>query len=77
VLKFCRARDLPLEGVALKQRMIRHPETNLLERVELDVEVPASFPEKYHRALVRAAEQCAVKRAIDRALPIETRAVVV
>jgi len=77
VLKFCSARDLPMEGVGVTQRMIRDPETNKLEKIALDIEVPASFPEKYRGALLRAASQCAVKKAIERPVPIETQTVVV
>jgi putative redox protein len=33
--------------------------------VELDIHVPPEFPEKYHAALVRSAEQCAVKKLIE------------
>lgn len=73
VLKFCQARDLPLDGVALKQRTVRDPETKRLVKVELEVEVPPGFPARYHGALVRAASQCAVKKAIEAPIAIETR----
>jgi ribosomal protein S12 methylthiotransferase accessory factor len=35
-----------------------------LTRVELDIQVPPEFPERYHKALIRAADQCAVRRTI-------------
>lgn len=65
VLGFCRQRDLPTEGIRLKERVVRNPETRKLEAVEIDIEVPPSFPEKYHEALVRAAAQCAVKKQLE------------
>jgi len=65
VLGFCRQRGLPTEGIQLRERVIRNPETRKLEAVEIDIEVPLAFPEKYHEALVRAAAQCAVKKQLE------------
>lgn len=65
VAGFCQKRGLPTEGIRIVQRSHFDPETRVLTRVELDIEVPPSFPEKYRDALVRVADQCAVKRAIQ------------
>ena len=65
VLGFCRQRGLPTEGIQLRERVVRNPETRKQEAVEIDIEVPATFPEKYHEALVRAAAQCAVKKQLE------------
>jgi ribosomal protein S12 methylthiotransferase accessory factor len=76
VAGFCQKRGLPTEGIRLRQRNHFHPETGVLARVELDVEVPPSFPEKYLDALVRVADQCAVKKAIQAQPVFEVRSVV-
>ena len=65
MLGFCRQRGLPTEGIQLRERVVRNPETRKLEAVEIDIEVPLAFPEKYHEALVRAAAQCAVKKQLE------------
>lgn len=65
VLGFCQKRELPTDGIRIRQRAHEDPETGALARVELDIEVPASFPEKYREALVRVADQCKVKKAIQ------------
>jgi putative redox protein len=65
VAGFCQKRGLPTEGIRLVQRNHLDPETRVLARVEIDIEVPPSFPEKYRDALVRVADQCAVKKAIQ------------
>jgi ribosomal protein S12 methylthiotransferase accessory factor len=65
VLGFCRQRGLATEGIRLVQRMGFSPETGKLERVDLDIQLPAGFPEKYQEALIRAAAQCAVKKQLD------------
>lgn len=76
VAGFCQKRGLPTEGIRLLQRNHFDPETGVLSRVELDVEVPPSFPEKYRDALVRVADQCAVKKAIQAQPVFEVRTVV-
>lgn len=65
VLGFCRQRDLPTEGLYLTQETEANRETGLVERIRIDIHVPESFPEKYRDALIRSAQQCAVKRHMD------------
>ncbi len=65
VVGFCRQRGLPTEGIRLVQRMGHNPETGKLERVDIDIQLPAGFPEKYQEALIRAASQCAVKKQLE------------
>jgi ribosomal protein S12 methylthiotransferase accessory factor len=72
---FCAKRELPTEGIRILQRLYQDPETGVLGRVELDVEVPPGFPEKYRDALVRVVDQCSVKRAIQAQPQFETRVV--
>ena len=76
VLGFCKQRGLPTEGIRLRQRVVRDPATSLVSLVQIDIEVPPEFPEKYHAALVRVAEQCAVKKHLEHPPKIETRTVV-
>jgi putative redox protein len=61
-LTFCQSRGLSTTGLAIRQRM-RFDGKRLMS-VELDVHLPPSFPEKYREPLIRAADGCAVKRAI-------------
>lgn len=65
VLGFCRQRGLPTEGIRLVQRMEMDPATRLVSRIYLDIQIPPSFPEKYRDALIRAADQCAVKKHLE------------
>jgi ribosomal protein S12 methylthiotransferase accessory factor len=65
VLGFCRQRNLPTEGIQILQRMEKDPVSGMVTRVDLDIQVPASFPEKYRPSLVRSAELCAVKKHIE------------
>jgi ribosomal protein S12 methylthiotransferase accessory factor len=36
--------------------------TGMIEKVDLEIQVPESFPERYYSALVRSADLCAVKK---------------
>lgn len=77
VMKFCQARSIPTEGVRIRQRMLPDPENpRRIGRIEMDIEVPPDFPEKYLEAVIRAANGCAVKKAIQNPFEIEVRTVV-
>ncbi len=65
VLNFCSQRGLPTEGIRLLERTHRSQETGLVDRIEIEIQVPPSFPEKYHSALIRSAELCAVKKHME------------
>lgn len=64
VLGFCQARGLSTEGLGLTQQVTYDPETQLPRHVKLTLALPASFPDKYRSAIVRAAERCKVKQTI-------------
>ena len=65
VLGFCRQRGLPAEGIRLAQRAERDPVTHMVSKVALEIHLPPGFPEKYKDALIRSAEQCAVKKHLE------------
>lgn len=65
VLGFCKSRNLPTEGIKIVQRMESDPATHLVAKVSLEIQVPPTFPEKYYSALIRSAEQCAVKKHLE------------
>jgi ribosomal protein S12 methylthiotransferase accessory factor len=65
-LAFLKQRGLETEGAGVSMRTVQDPETGLVGTIEIDVHLPESFPEKYRAAIVRAVEQCAVKRHLAR-----------
>lgn len=73
VVGFCRQRGLPTEGIRIVQTMGHDPATGKMNRVDMDIQVPADFPEKYHEALIRAASQCAVKKQLENPPAIEVK----
>lgn len=62
VLSFCKQRGIPTDGLEIIQRMESDPVTHMIKKVILDIHLPAGFPEKYREAVIRAADQCAVKK---------------
>ncbi len=65
VLGFLRKRGLSIEGVSLRQRMHTNPVTGMVGEIEIDIQVPPDFPERYLDALIRTAELCAVKKHFE------------
>jgi putative redox protein len=65
VLGFCRQRGIPTDGIRLVQRMQADRVTGLVSDVDVSIELPATFPAKYADAVVRAADQCAVKKHFE------------
>jgi ribosomal protein S12 methylthiotransferase accessory factor len=76
VLGFCQQRRLPTEGIKLVQRLEVDRATGLVAKIGIDIQVPPGFPEKYHEALVRAANQCAVKKHLEHPPSFDVRTVV-
>jgi putative redox protein len=76
VLGFCKQRGLPTDGIRIVQRIEPNLRTGMVGKIKLDIVVPPTFPERYHDALVRSAEQCAVKKHLENPPVFETRTVV-
>jgi ribosomal protein S12 methylthiotransferase accessory factor len=75
VLGFCQRRGIPTEGLRLIQRVEAEPTTGMVRTIGLDIELPAGFPERYKEAVIRAAEQCAVKKHFEHPPTFEIRTV--
>ena len=65
VLGFCNQRGLPTEGIRIIQRVHNDPASGMVAKIELEIQAPPTFPEKYLPSLVRSAELCAVKKHME------------
>jgi putative redox protein len=65
VLSFCQQRGLPTDNIRIIQRMKSNPFTRMIDEIELDIQVPPDFPDKYKDAVIRSAELCAVKKHLE------------
>jgi putative redox protein len=64
VLNFCRQRGLSTDGLRIIQRV--HAGANhMVARVDLEVQLPPGFPEKYRDSVIRAAQLCSVKKLLE------------
>lgn len=62
VLTFCQERQIPTAGLALSMKTEKDRETKMIDRISIEIILPAGFPEKYKNAVIKAADQCTVKR---------------
>jgi ribosomal protein S12 methylthiotransferase accessory factor len=65
VLGFCQQRGIPTKGIKIVQRMHSDRMTGLVGQIDLDIQLPPDFPAKYMDAVIRSAEQCAVKKHLE------------
>ena len=65
VLGFCKQRGLSADGIRIVQRVHTDPATRMIGKVDLEIQVPPDFPEKYRESLVRSAGLCAVKKHLE------------
>lgn len=65
VLGFCQQRGLPTEGIRIAQRTYSNPLTRMVDQIDIEIHVPATFPEKYRDSLIRSAELCKVKKHLE------------
>jgi putative redox protein len=78
VLGFCKQRGLPTDGIRLVERLDASTTSpGMIGKVTLEIQVPSSFPEKYHEALIRVAEQCTVKKHLETPPAFEVKTSVV
>ncbi len=66
VLGFCKQRGLPVEGIKIIEKTESNPLTGMVENIALEIQVPENFPAKYYDALIRSADQCAVKKHLEK-----------
>jgi putative redox protein len=66
VLGFCQQRGLPTDGIRIIQRVHNDPSSGMVGKIDLEIQVPPAFPQKYLPSLVRSAELCAVKKHLEK-----------
>ncbi|MGD9345685.1 MAG: OsmC family protein [Candidatus Aminicenantes bacterium] len=74
VLSFCQNRNIPTEDLTLTMRSERNSETKRIERIIIDIQLPAGFPEKYTNAVIKSVNGCAVKIHMEHEPVFEVRA---
>jgi putative redox protein len=75
VLSFLKKRGIE-EGVSVTLTSVSDPNTGMVGEVLIDIALPGGFPEKYREAVVRAVNQCTVKRHLAQPPTITVRTAV-
>lgn len=63
-LTFCQKRQIATGGLKVTLEPIRDEARHRVGKINLEITLPAGFPEKYRGAIVRSVDQCTVKRHI-------------
>ncbi|PLY02930.1 MAG: osmotically inducible protein OsmC [Desulfuromonas sp.] len=63
-LRFCQQREIDTTGMKLTLDTNRNPESKRLEAINMKIHLPDGFPDKYRKSIIRATDQCAVKKVI-------------
>ncbi len=74
VKAFCDRRDIPTDGIKIVQKLEPSPMGGI-GKIAIEIQVPPEFPKQYYDAVVRSAEQCAVKKTIENPPKFEVKTV--
>jgi putative redox protein len=61
VLGFCQNRGIPTDQSSVLMRMHKSPETKMINEIDIEIDLPAEFPEKYKKAVIKSVNSCSVK----------------
>jgi len=65
VLYFCRERNIDTKGISLRLSFTRNDKTHMVEKIDIRILLPDSFPEKYRHTVARIAGMCTVKKHLS------------
>ena len=74
VLRFCQERDISTDNINVVLKTERNPETGMIGKIVIDINLPDDFPKKYSKAVIAAADHCAVKKHVLNAPAFDVRA---
>ncbi len=65
VMSFLKSRNFSTRGLKMGLDFSTNAKTHLVEKITMNIELPPGVPEKYKKAVARAASMCAVKRSME------------
>lgn len=75
VKSFCDQRGIPSENIKLKQAQNFNPIKKIIDQIEIQIQIPQDFPEKYEKALIHTASLCAVKKHLKDDIHVDVKTV--
>ena len=61
VLAFCQNRGYRTDQISVSMRMFKNDENRMIDKISLEIQLPAEFPDKYTKAIIKSVDKCAVK----------------
>ncbi len=74
VLAFCEKRGIPVDKASVVMKTFKNPESKMIEKITIDIQLPPEFPEKYKNAVINAVDSCSVKEHLFRPPAFEVTA---
>lgn len=65
VVGFCQRRGIPTDNIKLVQSAEFDPVKRMIGKIRIEIQLPPEFPAQYRDAVIRSAEQCAVKKHME------------
>lgn len=62
IKSFCDQRGIPTENIRIYQSLKYDMNKQMIGEINLDINLPSDFPEKYKDAVINVANLCAVKK---------------
>ena len=66
VLGFCQKRKIPTENIKIVLKLDKDKETHMINKINIEIQVPKEFPDNYKNAVIKSAGLCAVKKHLDK-----------
>ena len=66
VLRFCQERNIDTTGMKIIQSMDFNSSSGMIDKIKLNIILPDGFPDKYRKAVIKAANLCAVKKHMEK-----------
>lgn len=64
VLAFCKERGISLGKASLVVKMEKNPESKMIRKILIAINLPTEFPARYKNAIIKAVDSCPVKAHI-------------
>ncbi len=65
VLRFCQERGIDTNDMEIIQSMDLNSFSGMIDKIKLNIILPDGFPAKYRKAVIKAANLCAVKKHME------------
>ncbi len=65
VLRFCQERNIDTTGMEIIQSMDLNSLSGMIDKIKLNIILPDGFPDKYRKAVIKAANLCSVKKHME------------